>query len=305
VTFRDALNALLTLNVSKRKKEGYRYALSKLVKLLNVSWKDNVEIMEYEVVEKFVHDIRNKFAPSTIQSILGTLYLSGNVKLRTYYKSRGMKRPVFERFVVKSKRTPHESMSWEQKTAIDYKMETLRRMALDNTLCERKRSTARNQFIAFWWGKHYGTRPGDINTIKWDNITYINGIPHVRWIPNKTKVHGTEICWPIPENAFNQIMPFRDSKGEYCLDCEEKFNPRRKRLNWNTARKHTYMWKSINKFFRGIGFKGMYAFYELRYASCQETYKKYGEEMERAKHGHSIRTAQMSYYNKNDHSLSL
>lgn len=277
------------------------HAFKVVVAHSGLSFDDPVEVLTYDRAERFARSVESQYQPSSAKNLLQTVYLASSNNYRADFKALGVSKPIFDRYsiIVPKKKIP--TLTWEQKNEIVYHMECLRRTALDESAGPRARRNARNEFVVLWWGRWFGVRTTDAVTMKWRNISSFNGIPHILYTPHKTKRHGTEVCWPIGEEAYNQILPFVGHPDEDCVAVKWSGKPRT--THGLCTGRHSPIINRINVYFRSIGCDGWAAFYNLRYWNAQEENRKNGAFAESLKMGHSIGVAQDHYYNKNDHRM--
>lgn len=299
-TFQQAMEVICK-NAKPTDRRSVVHAFNVVVAHSGLSFDDPVEALTYERAERFAKSVESQYQPSSAKNLLSVVYLSSSNNYRADFKALGVSKPVFDRYSIEVPKKKIPVLTWEQKNDIIYHMEVLRRTALDENVGIRVRRNARNEFIVLWWGRWFGVRTQDAATMKWSNISSFNGIPHILYTPNKTKRHGTEVCWPIGEESYNQILPFVGQPNEDCVVV--KWNGEKKKKHGLYSGGHHTVIGRINKYFRSIGCDGWAAFYNLRYWNAQEENRKNGAFTESLKMGHSVDVAQGHYYNKNDHRL--
>lgn len=301
-TFAQALG-IITDHAILTKRNQIARAFHVVVAHAGLEMDDPCETLTYDRAERFAKSSAAQFQPSTAKNLLKTVYLSANNAYRAAFKALGVSKPVFDRYSIAVPKKKIPTLTWDQKNEIVYHMECLRRTALDESAGPRARRNARNEFIVLWWGRWFGVRTQDAVAMKWRNISSFNDIPHILYTPHKTARHGTEVCWPIGEEAYNQILPFVGQPDEDCASV--KWNGTARRKHGLCAGRHHALVNRINAYFRSIGCDGWAAFYNLRYWSAQDAYAKDGALAESLKHGHTQSVARAHYYNANDHRMRI
>ena len=166
----------------------------------------HVDAMSYRRFRELIVELEKpkpdgtKLERSSVSKRLSDIRAICGTGLRDWFEDEGFSRPVFDVPIYKVVRRKVKVMTQEQ----DCKVENwMRRLSCSADPIERR------MFVALWFERLFGMRPGDINRLTWDCIHIDGPIVRLVYKPNKTKkCPGRDDPIIVPMKIWSYVAPF-------------------------------------------------------------------------------------------------
>lgn len=210
--------------------------------LVGLNENSNVDEMSYRKFRQLITILESKvvdgrpMAKSTIAGRVSDFRSITSQKLRDYYEDLGYARPIFDipKYHVPKKKV--KAMTVEQDCLVD---DWMRRLSVSVDPREQR------AFVALWFERLFGMRPGDINRLTWDCIHIEGNVVKLIYKPHKTmKCPGRDDPIIVHPKLWAWVAPFYVPGGLLL----PRMRSARKALSRNRA-----VWDFINKWYREHG----------------------------------------------------
>lgn len=202
----------------------------------------SVDLMSYRQFKRLITALEEKringrnMAKITIRGILSCFAAITSESLRDHFEDLGYARPIFDipKIVVPKKKV--KTMTVEQDCQVE---DWMRRLSVSTDRIEQR------MFVALWFERLFGVRPGDINRLTWDCIQIDGSTVKLVYKPHKTeKYEGRDDPIVVPMKLWSWVAPFY-VKGGLLL-------PRLRSARIAVSR-NRIIWDRINDWYRAHG----------------------------------------------------